>query len=67
MQVMWWRKLIIGIFPEFYNEALTLAMQTHSMEMLIKAANYAYPGQIAVCTVDCPIYALQKMSVDLSR
>ena len=37
-----------------------MAMQKHSMEMLIKAINYANPGQIAVCTVDCPLYALQK-------
>ena len=37
-----------------------MAMQIHSMEMLIKAINYANPGQIYVCTVDCPLYALQK-------
>ena len=50
----------IEIFPEIYNKAATMAMQKHSMEMLIKATNYANPGQIAVCTIDCPLYALQK-------
>ena len=53
-------RVSIGIFPEFYNEAATMSMQKHGMKMMMKATEYANPGQSPVLVADSPIYTILK-------
>ena len=53
-------KASIGLFPEFYEKAATMHMQKHGMKMMMKATEYANPGQIPVLVADGPLYILLK-------
>ena len=46
--------------PLFYENAHSLAMVKHGMEVIIKATEHLNPGQIPVLTVDQPLYAIAK-------
>ena len=51
---------ISGLMPLFYENAHSLAMVKHGMEVIIKATEHLNPGQIPVLTVDQPLYAIAK-------
>ena len=52
----------IGIFPEYHAKAHTMSMQLHGMKQMMKATEYANPGQTPVLVSDSPIYqALKKL------
>ncbi|KAF4094513.1 hypothetical protein G5714_024591 [Onychostoma macrolepis] len=50
----------VGVFPVFYEKASSMAMQKHSMLVVMKATEFVNPGQVPVIVADCPLYTLQK-------
>ena len=44
----------IGVFPEFYDKAVTMSMQKRGMKMMLKATEHVNPGQIPVLVADSP-------------
>ncbi len=51
---------IIGMFPLFRENAHSLAMVKHGMDVIQKATQHVNPGQVPVITVDHPLYVLAK-------
>ncbi|KAJ8378159.1 hypothetical protein AAFF_G00245450 [Aldrovandia affinis] len=50
----------VGVFPVFYDKASSMAMQKHSMLVVMKTIEFLNPGQVPVIEGDCPLYAQQK-------
>ena len=51
---------LTSLLPLFYDEAKSVAMIRHSMDVINTAVANLNPGQIPVITVDQPLYALAK-------
>ena len=47
-------------FPLFYDQAKLVAMTRHSMDVVRKAVEIINPGQVAIITVDQPLYTSAK-------
>ena len=55
-----WPRATVGVFPVFYEEASSMAMQKHSMLVVMRATDFVNPGQIPVIVADFPQYMQQK-------
>jgi hypothetical protein len=51
---------ITSLLPLFYDEAHSVAMIRHSMDVIKRAVDILNPGQVPVITVDQPLYTLAK-------
>ena len=51
---------LTALLPLFYDQANSVAMIRHSMDVIKAAVNTLNPGQIPVITVDQPLYTLAK-------
>ncbi len=51
---------ITALLPLFRDNAHSLAMVKHGMDLIQKATHHVNPGQIPVLTVDQPLFALAK-------
>lgn len=51
---------LASLLPLFHEEAKSLAMIRHSMDMVKTAVEILNPGQMPVLTCDQPLYALEK-------
>ena len=51
---------ITSLLPLFYDQAKSLAMIKHSMDVVKQAVDILNPGQVPVITMDQPLYALAK-------
>ncbi len=51
---------ISGLMPLFRDNAHSVAMVKHGMDIIIKATLHVNPGQVPVLTVDQPLYAIAK-------
>ena len=49
-----------SMLPLFHNQAKSVAMIRHSMDIVKKAVNILNPGQVPVMTCDQPHYTLAK-------
>ncbi|KAK3747349.1 hypothetical protein QZH41_019686, partial [Actinostola sp. cb2023] len=54
------RQSITSLLPLFYDEAKSVAMIRHSMDVVKKALEILNPGQVPVVTFDQPLYAIAK-------
>ena len=49
-----------SMLPLFHNQAKSVAMIRHSMDIVKKAVDILNPGQVPVITCDQPLYTLAK-------
>ena len=49
-----------SLLPLFYDQAHSVAMIRHSMDVVRKAVGILNPGQVPIITVDQPLYAIAK-------
>ena len=52
---------VISLFPMFYENAHSIAMILHAINMIKAAVNHVHPSQIPVITLDQPLFALGKL------
>ena len=52
---------VISLLPIFYENAHSIAMILHAMNMIKAAVNHVNPSQIPVITLDQPLFALGKL------
>ena len=52
---------VISLLPMFYENAHSIAMILHAMNMIKAAVNHVNPSQIPVITLDQPLFALGKL------
>ena len=52
---------VISLLPMFYENAHSIAMILHAMNMIKAAVNHVNPGQTPVITLDQPLFALGKL------
>ncbi len=50
------------LLPLFEEDAATVAMIRHSLDVIKKATDLINPGQVPVVTVDQPLFAIAKTS-----
>ena len=51
---------LTSLLPLFYDQAKSVAMIRHSMDVIKAAVNTVNPGQIPVITFDQPLYTIAK-------
>jgi hypothetical protein len=51
---------ITSLLPLFYDQAKSVAMIRHSMDVIKRAVDILNPGQVPIITVDQPLYTLAK-------
>ena len=51
---------LITLLPQFYENAASIAMVKHGMDIQKDITNYLNPGQIPVITFDQPLFAIGK-------
>lgn len=49
-----------ALLPLFYDDAKSVAMIRHSMDVVKKAVEILNPGQTPIITVDQPLYSIAK-------
>ena len=49
-----------SLLPLFYDEAHSIAMIRHAMDVIKRATEILNPGQVPIITVDQPLYAIAK-------
>ena len=52
---------VISLLPMFYENAHSIAMILHAMNMIKAAVNHVNPSEIPVITLDQPLFALGKL------
>ena len=51
---------LTSLLPLFYDEAKSVAMIRHSMDVVKRAVEILNPGQTPIITMDQPLYAVAK-------
>ena len=49
-----------SLLPLFYDQGHSVAMIRHSMNVVKKAVDILYPGQVPIITVDQPLFTIAK-------
>ena len=49
-----------SLLPLFYDQAHSVAMIRHSMDVVKKAVDILNPGQVPIITVDQPLFTIAK-------
>jgi hypothetical protein len=55
------RQVVTSLLPLFRDEAKSVAMIRHSMDVINRAVHILHPGQAPVVTFDQPLYAIAKI------